>query len=355
MLEKQLADALVISAERNLQEAPPDGMQPRLEPRRPENVTEELWKGLSYGQKQMRRVRKLANRIMRRDLELSDGDMLGILYEKEGITPEAIAAIEQMWAGSKLNDRNPTRDRLAPYVIGQLRMDQPIRFSLSQCLAKDPSVREGKMAWCLQGEQKSTRKFLEGVEMKGWKELKKIMDGLPVASQATVYLGDMDFRSLDCCEQWCTPEDMACLTDQAAALRESLQTKADVFFGANRVTVRLWSEEYNTAAYREETGYAGADKAWRTEEFMQTSRYPYLERWGYRTIAKKLGLQPGEIGTFIDNDIIRTAAQYRVESRIMQTRGNIICWAETVASALWPIQISEYDGKGGPPQLILTY
>ena len=87
---------------------------------------------------------------------------------------------------------------------------------------------------------------------------------------------------------------------------------------------------------------------------MNDSMVPYYKMWGYEAMARKFSISPDCLREFIRGDVIRTAAQYRLEASILQRQRVIQAWAEKVGYATWPMEISNYDNAGIPPSLMLV-
>lgn len=321
--------------------------------RKPCSIPTERWEGLPNQAKVMTWVRKKIPTLLQ---DLSDEDRVLSLYRGKGMNALGAKTISILWKNSIFNDKNPTRNVLIDYVCETLVKDQPLKIYMSQCLKKASGIRTGKIDYFLRGnsEKKDVSTFVQGIEKKGWGQLRNILRESPLQIDTTIYLGDMDFETLDGCNVWCSQDSLARLSEEITALREAIQREADDYFGCSAVKIRTWSEEYDASKFQSIMQQAEAEKTWRTEAFMKKSRYPYLKNWGYRELGEQLKIPEKAMVQFIDNDIIRTAGQYRLESTLLKERGGIQAWGETVADPLWPLEISNFDKAGLPPSLILA-
>lgn len=326
---------------------------------RPRTKPEEVWLRLTPPQQARVWVRHWSNLVLSKDAErrvpLSVEDLLRMLYAD--LTSEEVEVLSTLWMSTRNNECNPTWERIVSSIVGSIRTREAIRFILTQCIAKNPAVRKGKLQYFL-GKvcDASPQRFVQELEEKGWKELEKLLGALcyiPYPACASIYLGDMDFYTLDACGSWCTPASLDGLECELCSLEEEVRKRAYAVFGEERVDVRRWSQEYSLDAFKGYRERASENSAWRTEKFMRRSRAPYFSVWGYEKIARTMGVAMEQMRSFVDEDIVRTAAQYRLEADCVLRSGGVQLWAERSASPLWPIQISNYDSSGSPPSLLL--
>lgn len=258
---------------------------------------------------------------------------------------------------AKLNQKNSTLDALIRITLRSIQDGYRMQLCLSQCIEKKPAVRSNKFDfYCNPRESKPRNIALsDGVsgslEEKGWTEIRSIQNS--VNADINILLGDQDFFTMDALDEWADMQSIQKLKDEITALREAIDTKARGFFGPN-VTIGRWSEAYTKEEFLTEAQRAAQSKeTWLTGKFRRASERPYLRSWGYPSLAKEKGMSEQELMQFIEGDIIRTAAQYRVESRIIQSRNMVQCWAETCGDPIWPMTISNYDKRGIPPSIPL--
>jgi hypothetical protein len=348
MLEKQYADTTI----RETQQRLTDGTLVDFKPERPLVTPENIWDQLTDEQRVMQWTRRWAGRVTRSKTGLTDEDMLRIL--NDGISADDARGIVLLWNASKCNDSNPTRAQLINRVMESSERGETLEFCLSQCIDKKPESRMAKLRYLLRGERVPVRSFITGLDKKGWSPFREALAAFPDRSTGMLYLGDMDWFGLDCCDRWIDEEGLSIFRQEITEVQYKTQKEANEFFGEGKVAVRLWSEDYSLDLVRQEYERARTNESWRTDDFMKTSRYPYMNQWGYPALAKELDVNREQLRSFIDDDIIRTAAQYRVEANVLRAKNGIQCWAETVGSLQWPLEISNYDRNGLPPTLILA-
>lgn len=255
------------------------------------------------------------------------------------------------------NKKNPTVDALIIGMINSLRTETPVQFWVSQCIGKASEVRLHKLDYfCKPDSEKPRNVELSdcvalGLESKCWPELRRMQNA--VRSNITILLGDQDFFTLDAMDEWASEDSITRLQKDLDALFSNTQKMAKEYFGLESSVVR-WTMLYDKAQFLEELDKAKvAKELWLSGKFKRGSIRPYMTSWGYPAIAKDRGISEQALSEFIENDIVRTAAQYRIESRIAAQRSVVQCWAETCGDPLWPIAISNYDKQGVPASIPL--
>ncbi len=276
------------------------------------------------------------------------------LYDCSSSEANSIWEIIRM---GKMNQKNTTLDMLIINIIRSLRSNDPLELQMSQCIDKKPDVRMNKFdMFCNPAESRPSNINLpngavQGMEEKGWQEARRLQN--LTNAKITILIGDQDFFTLDRMNEWASNDTLLKLQEEVSALRISTEERVKDFFG-NTGNVDQWSSFYGQNEFQNELLKAEESKSkWLTGKFLRTSQRPYMRSWGYPEIAEKKGVSEATLMNFIESDIVRTAAQYRVESRIIMNRNAIQCWAETCGDPIWPMTISNYDNAGSPPSISL--
>lgn len=269
---------------------------------------------------------------------------------------EALPIVDVLRIGK--NKKNPTADSLIRAMLASIRSNSPLDLWMAQCIDKKPAVRLNKIDYFCKPPEESPRNvaLADGavgeLEAKRWVELRSIQQA--INANVLLLVGDQDFVTLDAMDEWSSSESMEQLRRDIAALIGSVSERATDFFGS-RVAVAGWASLYGKQEFISELERAESTKdRWLVDKFKRASIRPYVNSWRYPEIAKDRGIPESVMMQFIEGDIVRTAAQYRIESRIAANRGVIQCWAETCGDSVWPITISNYDKQGVPPSIPLV-
>jgi hypothetical protein len=328
-------------------------------PLKPEKTPDNRWFELTQQQQLTAYLSSFAKRwasqVQRNtELKLSSSDYLMLGYPNLKINEnEAIIISNLLQACQTSNINNPTLEKVLEYCCVQIRSNNPISLEVSQCIAKEPEVRQRKLAYFLELKKSANlEKFVEKLEAKKWEVLKKMIDSSGYPLEIKILLGDQDFYSLDGGFDYYTEKEKEILESEIEKLQS--QTKIDIknFFDDDdsKISVQRWSDRYSRDDFEKQLKSASEDQEWLTEDLLKTSMAPYYRSWGYNGLAKELSISDQDMKMFIRNDIIRTAAQYRLEANRIE---GIQLWAETTGAPFWPIQISNYDQVGIPPSLVL--
>ncbi|MCB0352276.1 MAG: hypothetical protein KDD64_02090 [Bdellovibrionales bacterium] len=328
---------------------------------RPAKVPEQVWDNLSPSQRARSFLQRWANRVADQGTTsgmLSESDFLRLTSPDLSISAKAQEVIQGLLEGSLQNNRNPTLLSVVRQCVTSVQSGEPVRLWVSQCIGKEASVREGKLDYFLgrsDGRPLELEKFTTCVEEKGWARLRNYLDTIRYPLEITLFIGDMDFFTLDGCDLWCSGSSLLRLEGEFQARCEELQVKADQYFGPGVISVRRWSELYDRNQYEEQLRLSSDKSRWQDADvLLSESRAMYLDQWRYREISGRLNVDPNKVVEFIDGDVTRTAAQYRLETDLALASGVIQCWAEAVPAATWPIRISQYDGRPSAGQLLLV-
>jgi hypothetical protein len=166
-----------------------------------------------------------------------------------------------------------------------------------------------------------------------------------------IILGDMDFLTLDNANVWIGKTGIINSQKEVENLKLNLEKQIKKDYPKLNIDCSKWSDKYTLLEFK--TQYQKAKvttEEWLTPELLKQSIYPYFEFWGYQDIQKELKLTRNEMETFIKEDLIKTAAQYRLESNKVNP-GSITIWAESTSNPNWPLIISNYDKAGIPPSI----
>jgi len=325
---------------------------------KPKVVPDRVWDDLDNSSRASDYVRRFA-RFLRSKAANSiilETDALKLSYPELAPTEREAQIILNLLSYSLLNDRNPSIDLLVQVCIERMRSNQPLQILTSQCISKAEEVRPAKLDFFLKQNRtlKEPATFIKGVEIKGWEILKHLCQSIDYPLEVTIMVGDMDYYTLDAVRSWCRPEALLRLDLELAQCTAELDKKRQCFFGDLDVSIRRWSELYNYCDFR--TYYANAIclERWQETRLIEDSKRIYLYNWGYEDLRLRMRLNEAEIDSFIVEDVVRTAAQYRLEADICKGLGCIQAWAETVPTKMWPVRLSNYDGAGFLPSLILV-
>lgn len=315
-------------------------------------MPEQVWQELSALQRARSTLKEWIKQLKSNDPEISREDYLRFVLDK-GISDEAARVVFELLDRTYYNQNNPSVTALAENVVAQVTSGNPLRFSMSQCISKGPTIRPGKLDYFLFGKQdrKDPATFCDGLESKGWEKLRQIAREVGYPIEIEIIVADMDFLTIDGGMKWCTPESLERLKAELLVLKEAVAQKAARFFKAvpAEVTVRSWSEFYSYSDYEAALVAASDPSNWPDRTVIEASRSLYEYYYGnYRG-----KIDDADLDRFIFEDVTRTAAQYRLEADITIKRGRIQAWAEQVPSPIWPIDVSNYNRAGYAPSLLL--
>lgn len=276
------------------------------------------------------------------------------LYDCSSANANCVADVLSI---TSLPHKNPTLDIFVQTMLAGLAGAESPDLWISQCIAKKPEVRLNKIDYFCKpaAERPANVSLQEGVvldlEAKKWEEIRQISNA--TSFKIRLLIGDQDFFTLDALDEWASAETVFAIEQELSIFTESIRQRASEFFGP-AVIVDRWSALYSKNDCISEYENAKNSKdTWLTGKFRRASERPYLQSWGYPAIAAGKNIPEPVLRQFIEDDIIRTAAQYRVESNIIKERKAIQCWAETCGDPIWPITLSNYDQKGSPPSISL--
>jgi hypothetical protein len=333
---------------------------------RPDRLPEKVWTGLNDTQR-WRRVLEIRQRSAAGKIKnlLTDTDRLIMAYGDRNLTPDDIATLQCFLDNSICNNGNPTWDSLVDYVVEKRTSGEPMELALSLCIDSDPELNRRGAAKFFAQESASipnslrsqpVDRFVRGcLNLEDTKrKLRPLLAGLPASTVLTVRLGDMDFWTVNEVDQCLLPEELAALQEQVAALRAEVQADMDTSFGPEKVCVRQWSDDsgYSLDTFRAEQVKAEGDQEWLTPQLLGQSLYEFVQFWEANGLtAERYIEQDRRFERWARSRIIRIAAQYRTEADLIP---GIQLWSERAGNPLWSLRISDYDGKGLPPSLILT-
>lgn len=324
---------------------------------RPEGLSEGVWARLGQGQRAARLIdgwRKLATGRAE-ELGLTEADFLRCSCSELEVSQQAAEAVVAIVQCGLSNAKNPTIMNLIERVNQAVTRGEPLQFVVSQCIAKSPVVRPAKLDF-FTGRDARPRDipcFTAGLERKGWSQLRELLGRLNYPSSVTMMLGDMDLLTIDGARLWATPGSLRRLRAELTGFRESIRDSARTLFGPEGVRVQGWSDRYSVTDFDAALARAEDLSRWQDRSLIPASADLYRQ-YGYRELQRTLGLPAQAMDTFILNDVVRTAAQYRMEADIVQQDGAIQLWAESVPDRIWPIRISNYDGAGYVPAVALV-
>lgn len=319
---------------------------------RPEFIPEAVWNRLDDLQKARTILKSWIRDLKKSKIELAEEDYLRLALDKN-VPDEAARVALTLLEFTYYNKKNPAIVQLTDYIVDQVKSGRPLRFSISQCISKATRIRANKLDYFMNEDcsMRTVEQFTDGLEAKGWNEIKAITRSLCYPVEIEFLLADMDLLTIDGCQRWCTAESLDRLQYELAALKESVAIKVQDFFADVPVpiVVRSWSEFYTYDDYLEALKIASDPSNWPDRSIIKASQDLYDYYYGsYRGKVDDVALD-----RFTFGDIVRTAAQYRLESNIILTRNRIQAWAEHVPSPTWPIQISNYNQKQQAPSVIL--
>ncbi len=314
------------------------------------DIPDNVWALLDSRQKVARRVNHLCNKMLnKKDPLLDDEDRLRMLYAKEGITDVDIQTILTLWRHSKRNESNPTIDSLIRYVINQRKEQEPVSLNVTHCITKNKEIKVSDFLSFAGQKVALPEHFIEKMEQKGWEQIRNMMKEAPVELDVNIYVGDQDFLTLDRCYKWCSELIGTKLLDECDALLAKTVEEANNFFGTGKVKVWSWMDQYFAFEVWEEAKKVKGSNIWKDKETIRRSVDQY-KRWGYYNIANRHKIPPETVEEFRVNGEELTRAQYRIEANLIKDFGGIQCWTEEGDN----MNVSNYDGAGLPPSLILT-
>ena len=332
---------------------------PELRLRRPENVQPAVWAGLAADSRR-KAVRAAVLRTVQTE-EAPTADVLAVLYGKEGITEPQIRALDALWNGSQFNDkRNPTVRQLIAYVMERMREGKPLRLALTQCIDNDPELyRRCLGRWLRENDlgdlpARPAERFVRGRVDKGGDALRSMLAALPRDTEAVLYLGDRDFSTISECDACLSDAELERLEGELAALQATTQREMDEATDG-RVEVRRWSQDYDLSAYGAQLARADGDRRWLDDRLRRQSEREFLQCWEFEGLFRELPVSPSRLAPYVESRVVRTAAQYRLEANLVRQAEAVQLWAEKAGDPLWSLRISDYDGSGLPPSLILEY
>jgi ribosomal protein S10 len=307
---------------------------------------------LSDTQREARRIRMFAKSVD----QLSEYECATLLSREPELPTMAFKIVSQLVSLDKPNASNPTRIELLDSVAQSVREDRPLEMFASLCLEKGPGLRDGKLDWYLKSKQTKTPETLAtSASIKGWSQVKKILDTINYPVQMTFLLGDQDYSIVDGCRYWCQSGWEDQLSQDTDRILKETQARADAFFGAERgVRVAKWSSLYS--ADKVEMQLPRAETLVTIEKspaIVKGSFEMYKRQWGYSALSRKLKIDEDTLDSFITGDVQRMAAQYRVEANYVRCLNGIQLWCEAVPNPGWPIQLSNFDRSGYAPSLIM--
>jgi len=323
----------------------------------PDAVPPNIWAKLSPGQRLARSFESIGKRFSSEssDLGLSESDFLRMTFKELDVSDRAADVITALVAAGCANEKNPTIAALVAAVNDVVNAGRPLECVISQCIAKAPDVRPAKLDYFTGRETRprTIARFTAGLECKGWDKLSRILNDVAYPIQVTMLLGDMDLRTIDGAERWADAVSLDRLDDELRDVRNEVSRDARVRFGAENVTVRGWSEFYTVPEFQAAVDRAEDIGRWSDRALIAESTDLY-KQYGYRRLQRELDIAPEVMDRFILDDVVRTAAQYRLEADIAARERAIQLWAESVPNKMWPIKISNYDGAGYAPAIVLV-
>lgn len=324
--------------------------------KKPDNISPEKWKRLSGGQRAARYLdswRKYATGSAG-DIGLSEADFLRMTLDSLNISERAANVAISLVNCGLANQSNPTIIQVVKNIQKAVDQNQPIRCTVSQCIAKAPTVRPAKLNYFI-GRQTVPQQmpcFTDGLEEKGWQGLERLIKKVDYSVKITMMLGDMDIYTIDGATRWACPASLARLQSELAEVRVRVAESAQRRFGS-AVEVRGWSERYSVQDFEVALTRAADYSRWSDRDLFTESEDLYRQ-YGYRDQEIELNIPSAKMDQFIIDDVVRTAAQYRLEADLIRTDGALQLWAESVPNRIWPIKISNYDGGGTVPALVLV-
>ena len=320
-------------------------------------VPADIWEERLTRRQQIRRIltwsqRKLTDGKWR----LAEDEYLRMAYSDLGISRVAANIAVTLFGSCLAATTNPTMDQVVEYVAQQTRAGEPLRFIMSQCIAKGEQIRPGKMNYFLDGTttDEPIERFAKGIEAKGWELVKGLAKRVNYPVEIVLMLGDMDYFTMDGCALWANADSTERWESEMRALQSEVRERAEEFFGSNPVSVERWSDRYSVDDFSAALEKAKDREGWTDQGVFAASTDMYLEQWGYRALAARRGVDLETMEAFIAEDVVRTAAQYGLEAAIARAESAMQVWAERVPIPTWPIQLSNYDGAGYTPSIVLV-
>jgi len=324
----------------------------------PSKVNAEVWGQLADYQKARRCLQRVRNTVLAQaeSGNISELEFMRMTHSDIEISDKAGEIVFGLLKENSPRAPNPSVSSLVRNVANAVKEGRDIRIAASFCLDKGDEVRPGKLGYCLHGGpiDREISLFVKGVETKGFTQFSNILKTIDYPVQLTIFLGDMDYLTLDRCGHWCSVRSLERMRDEVCQAREQLEAQYKSLLPESDVRVRLWSEMYDCASYEEHLELAKDLNHWcEPEKLIEESISIYVHQWGYGALARKEGLSPEQLRRFIIGDLTRTAAQYRLEADVLRQLGAIQVWAEKVPSPTWPMRVSCYDGSEYLPSLLL--
>lgn len=286
--------------------------------------------------------------------ELLPQDLLPEIFPELKITQQESIDIVKFLELDKIGLQNPTNYSLMQKLLESLRYKQPLEICVSYCIGKNPQVRLNKLRKYFGTDRLGSfdriDNYFTGIEVKGLDKLRTLANISSFKIRTNIMLGDMDFWTLDCANEWLDSKDLISSQLEVEALKLGLESEIQTNYPEINIECTKWSNKYSLSEFQlqYENAKETVDK-WLSPELLKQSVYPYFEFWAYADIQEKLKLTRQEMEKFIKEDLIRTASQYRLESKILNE--NIMIWAESTANPIWPLVISDYDKAGIPPSI----
>ncbi len=282
-------------------------------------------------------------------------DVLPELYPNLEISPKESAEISKFLALDMIGNNNPTNLKIIKQILDSMRSQTPLELTLSYCISKNPKVRINKLRSFFGadklGDFEEIDGYFAGIEVKGIEKLKEFAKNSNFGLRLNFILGDMDFWTLDNAQSWISEQNRLKSESEVNQLLKDFRKSIQTQIPEVQISCSKWSEKYNLEEFRLEYQKANnTSEQWLTNELLNQSIYPYYQFWRYEQLQNELNLTRAQMRDFIKQDLIKTAAQYRLEANKIPIN-NIVLWTESVANPIWPLVISDYDESGIPPSI----
>lgn len=292
--------------------------------------------------------------------ELTNADFAALAFPTLDLSKTGTRILEVFSKFDCGGQRNPTWSELARYVCNATEKGEPLKFFLSMCLQKSSATIEGKDRFILKrnsrgsSEQGMSFRASDGVKFAALFKLKSLLSELDYPATVEIALGDTDYTTIFRMNEWAgSGQRDAFEIEMEARRRETVEQVSKLIPNCD-VSVLRWSELYSSSEFEQALRLARDPTRWRNREWLfQTSSEMYLEQWGFESWGEKFELSRGQVQAIVEEEIVRTAAQYRLEGEIVARRSAIQTWGEQTPKPIWPILITNYDGALAIPSIAL--
>jgi hypothetical protein len=302
------------------------------------------------GSTMLAKVRKDFISLQKAEQILSPEDMLICIYPELNLTQKESIEIYNFLKLDKLEDNNPTNILIVKYLAECMRAGEAVDLTMSVCIGITSELRSDNIKSKFGLELSGTDKFYTKIEVNRLDEIVEAIRKSDLEFNINFRLGDMDWKNLiDTC--YGSMGSQSADYELTLAMQNFIEGIKEKYPDIN-FKVEKWSDFYNYNKLTNSFDAANQSSAqWLKPDFKKQCRYLYLNSWGYGDIFKDLWLDQDEMDKFIEQDIIKTAGQYRLESEFAN---GISVWAQGYGKSSWPLQMTNYNNAGLPPSISIV-